>query len=568
MKCPYCTTENREDREACYHCGKDISMLRLIANKARHHYNVALEHADRQRYSEALAELEHCLELDHSFVPAHVVMGTVYAKMEKFDEAERCWRTALALDPNILKAHEYLDKGQIARRAVPLLRRLRWWVGAAVAATVLFAILMVWQLRPTSEMKDLRRVALEIENGNLAEALDLAQRLDDSARSAEVRHAARVLASAVGQRYESAAMNIFTLLLEDKPIEAHELYQRLVAKQPPPDPYKRQLDLLDQKASAQAMALADSWRRQFDEGTIAYDDLTQRATRLRQTFPQPEVAGKVTALLASARQTYATRILKTLPASPLSTTQTLVWLGRLRDLAKSVPESRTEVASANMNLLAGALGQIEQRLKKAVAAKDAAAIRGTLDDLARLTAFGRNEESDRLIQRAREDLRRIEVDRFKTRLTAVTAADIPQLGDMIASFEKTTSVTVEKDTDASGVLTRARRRLAADVVNWCDEREQRFQQRKVTKEESQWIADRAEFALRYSAAKSSQYTRDCVMFCAAVAWQQLGNTREALGWVDRLEKTYPDSSYVSSARRLRQQIEKGSKPPAASPSTQ
>ena len=560
MKCPYCTTENREDREACYHCGKDISMLRLIANKGRHHYNVALEHAERQRYSEALAELEHCLELDHSFVPAHVVMGTVYAKMEKFDEAERSWQTALSLDPSILKAHDYLDKSQIARQAVPLLRRLRWAVGLAVAAAALFAVLMAWHLRPTAEMKDLRRLALEIENGNLAEALDLAARLDESARSPEVRHAARVLAAAVGQRYESVTMDIFTLLLEDKPAEAHELYQRMMEKQAPPDPFKRQMDLLDQKAAAQAMALADSWRRQFDEGTIAYDGLTQQAARLRQAFPQREVAAKVSALLAFARQKYAARILQTLPASPLSTTETLVWLGRLKDLAKNVPESRTDVASASTNLLAGAMGQLEQRVKKAEAAKDVAALRGTLDGLARLTAFGRNDESDRLLQRARDGLRRVEVDRFKTRLAAVAAADIPQMGDVIASFEKATSLTAEQDAEVSGVLARARRRLAADVVNWCDERESRFQQRKATKEEAQWIVDRAEFAVRYSAAKSWRYTRDAVAFCTAVGWQQLGNNREALRWLDRLEKDYPDSSYVSSARRLRQQIEKGSKP--------
>ena len=109
MNCPYCTTENRDDAEACYHCGKDISMLRLIVNKARHHYNVALEHAERQRFAEALTELEHALELDRSFVPAHVVMGTVHAKMENFAEARRCWEAALALDPHVLKAHQYLD---------------------------------------------------------------------------------------------------------------------------------------------------------------------------------------------------------------------------------------------------------------------------------------------------------------------------------------------------------------------------------------------------------------------------------------------------------------------------
>ena len=146
MKCPYCSTDNREDRETCYHCGKDISMLRLIVNRARHHYNVALEHAERERYAEALAELQHCLELDASFFPAHVVMGTIHAKMGKFADAERCWQAALSFDPHIRKAHEYLDKSHMVQRAVPLLSRLRLVVAAVVTLAVLLAVLIVWRL--------------------------------------------------------------------------------------------------------------------------------------------------------------------------------------------------------------------------------------------------------------------------------------------------------------------------------------------------------------------------------------------------------------------------------------
>lgn len=64
MICPFCNTENRDDQDVCYHCNKDLSMLRLIINKAKHHYNLALEHAERGRYYEAITELNNSIELD------------------------------------------------------------------------------------------------------------------------------------------------------------------------------------------------------------------------------------------------------------------------------------------------------------------------------------------------------------------------------------------------------------------------------------------------------------------------------------------------------------------------
>jgi tetratricopeptide (TPR) repeat protein len=560
MKCPYCTTENREDREACYQCGKDISMLRLIINKARHHYNVALEHAERQRYPEALAELDHCLELDHSLVPAHVVKGTIYAKMEKFDEAERCWQEALALDPHILKAYDYLDKSHVARQAIPLLRRLRWAIVAAAAITVLFAALIAWLLRPTSDKAELRRINTEIEKGNYGAAFDIAQHLDDSARSPDVRHAARLLGYTIAQRYESAATDMLTLLLENKPIEAHEFYLRIIEQHTPPDLYKSQLELLDRKAVAQAMGLLDTWRREFEKDTLTFDELAQKAERLGQVFPEAETAVKVNAMLAAARRSWVNRTLAAAKqTSPIQVGETLTAIGRLNDLAKRVPESRASATSATAQILAAAVGQVGLRIDKALTAKDGAALRSALDDLERLSAVGQTEAAGPLAQKALAGLRRIETDRFKARLAAATVADIPQLDSWITSFEKMTSVTVARDTDVSGVLTRAQRRLAVEVIAWCTDRDTRLQQKKATEAEARWIAERAEFALRHAQVKTWRYTRDSVMICAGMAFLQLGKNQEALRWFDRLEKTYPQSAYLTSSRRYRQQIEKGTK---------
>jgi hypothetical protein len=148
MQCPYCQSENRDDREDCYHCKRDLTMLRLIVNKAKQRYNAGLELADRGHNEKAIAELKNALALDHSLTHAHVVLGSLYAREERFDEARAAWRDALALDLQTQKAHEYLGKVDAVETALPTVRRLKRMTAGlgAVAAfflltTILFASL-------------------------------------------------------------------------------------------------------------------------------------------------------------------------------------------------------------------------------------------------------------------------------------------------------------------------------------------------------------------------------------------------------------------------------------------
>ncbi len=110
MRCPQCKTENRDENPQCYHCGSDLTLLRSVVIKARHLFNAALEHTERGRNVEAIANLKSAIELDASFVNAWVVLGTIYAKENQPQEAETAWKRALACDSRFEKAHEYLLK--------------------------------------------------------------------------------------------------------------------------------------------------------------------------------------------------------------------------------------------------------------------------------------------------------------------------------------------------------------------------------------------------------------------------------------------------------------------------
>jgi hypothetical protein len=98
-------------------------MLRLIVNKAKHHFNQALELAERGHDEQAIVELRNALDLDASLVDARVVLGTLFAKQENFDEARRYWAEALALDHRFEKAHDYLAKAQVLDTVLPAMKK-------------------------------------------------------------------------------------------------------------------------------------------------------------------------------------------------------------------------------------------------------------------------------------------------------------------------------------------------------------------------------------------------------------------------------------------------------------
>jgi tetratricopeptide (TPR) repeat protein len=150
MKCPYCQTENRDDQENCYHCNRDLSMLRLIVNKAKHHFNQGLELAERGREEEAIGEMKNALDLDASLINARVVLGTLYAKQEQFEEARRCWQQAMEQDHRLQKAHEYLARADVVESALPAIKKLQklsMALGAFVVALVVLAVALAASIR-------------------------------------------------------------------------------------------------------------------------------------------------------------------------------------------------------------------------------------------------------------------------------------------------------------------------------------------------------------------------------------------------------------------------------------
>ncbi len=224
MQCPHCQTENREDRETCYACGKDISTLRLVVNKARQHYNDALEHAERNRTEEAIEELKRALDLDASLVNAYVVLGTLYAQQGKFLDARDCWNRALAINPEMARAHDYLERVESVQAALPTLSVYRWVAVALLLAGVALAASLIYALRPDPGSASLRMandLLQKREYGDAMEYLERARTL--SKQDSPVQFAATALE-------QSLALDLQQRLRVIQDLKYQQLYPEALAE--------------------------------------------------------------------------------------------------------------------------------------------------------------------------------------------------------------------------------------------------------------------------------------------------------------------------------------------------
>jgi tetratricopeptide (TPR) repeat protein len=170
MKCPFCGTDNREDRDTCYYCGKDISMLRLLVNKSRHHFNNGLEHAERGRFKDAAAELVNALDLDSGFTQARVVLGTIYAKMEEMEQARETWRGAICRDRHLERAFEYLENVDQVIEQKPMRKWLRISISALIALGVICTLMAVFAFSTPQAWSSLETASRDIIQAKYREA--------------------------------------------------------------------------------------------------------------------------------------------------------------------------------------------------------------------------------------------------------------------------------------------------------------------------------------------------------------------------------------------------------------
>ena len=180
MKCPMCSTVNRDDRTQCYHCNADLTLLRTVMLRAREFYNKGLEHAERGRVDEAIIELKVAISLYHDFPQAHNVLGTLYAKLNKFDLANQHWNTTLSLEPTNKRASDYLVKSNKIIEEPLILKQLKAARYIIASFAFIIVILMTWQLKLISLDLTLKHAELEFSKNQYINAYHLIHHVENN----------------------------------------------------------------------------------------------------------------------------------------------------------------------------------------------------------------------------------------------------------------------------------------------------------------------------------------------------------------------------------------------------
>jgi tetratricopeptide (TPR) repeat protein len=492
MRCPFCQTENREDRETCYACGKNISMLRLVVNKARHHYNMALEHAERGRIVEAINELHHALDLDKRLTQAHVVLGTLHAKRGEFEQARASWEAALAIQPELLRAHQYIEKLGFVERALPGLARWRRWALTAATVAAVATALCVWLIMSGPPVHILAQAKAAIDRndyGNALRLLDKADSLPD--RTGATEYATTGLRALV-------RVSLSNLVNEVRQLKYANEYPKALARISEIERYgvdlQTSITLSDirQDISHYYRQQIEDLYQQYTEDKIPLSILADRIQEYLAIYPDVPERAEITGYLQKARETEATRAITALR----------------NDLAKMGPAAAVE-----------ALRKISQRFpgSKAVAEGRKAVIEAILDNqISEFTKqldarqFGRAREILAQMNEMRDEFRHVldradpleyareallteeRSDRLRQAERLITRGDLTEASLMLLDLSEDPALTTaEREILERGLNTLELKRRAADVEA-LRALLPKFLQRRATPEETSVALERME----------------------------------------------------------------------------
>lgn len=367
MLCPYCQTENREDRDACYVCGKDISTIRLVVNKARQHFNDALEHAERGRSTEAIDELKNALDLDASLVPAHVVLGTLYARDGKFVEARDCWNNALALQPDLQRAHDYLERIEDVESSLPTMRFYRWVAVLMFLLALVMAVAVIYTSRSEPATNLLNQASALVAENRFGEAEDKLQQARASIRpGTSVAAAVVALQQALELDRQQQVRLIQDLKYQQMFPEALDAIAELESRSPEP-----QTQAVLQSARSDIRYyyynLIAQFYTAYIDGDLSFEELEAEISRFLQHYPGDAESEEIRQYLTDAErlevqaafENIHTRFMQDydVEAAVLGTSELSKSIGHIASFQEERQLFIEEVLSSLFNLFTGYLDQ-------------------------------------------------------------------------------------------------------------------------------------------------------------------------------------------------------------------
>lgn len=545
MRCPHCQTENRDDRVACYHCGRDLSMIRLITNKAKIHFNEAVEHAREGRLYEALGELNSALELNSRLVEAHVLRGSILGRLERVEEAREALDEALRLSPQAARAHRYLlELGQV-ERGIPLLRRLRVVLYSSAGAVGVALLILVGSLAllggragagpsATSAWKALDR-------GEFLQAAQLGEKLDADERQALNRAIDVAVEQALGRvRQEFQAGRITAALSELEALESRGLPERArVAVR------DGRLALLRGRASQLAQsfgALLDAAERGDAVPLAVLEERARSEAEFRATFPGDEAV--LEEALKPVRSRAVAFISSRLAEASILSTETNDESARIVALQRLAPLAAEVGLSGELETLLEQLAnrEAERLFGRALEAAQRGEVATYEGVLAQLRTLPGEPEAAARAAGLRSILLEREQASVRRRLaTALADGSDREALDAFAALEALGAII---DGPTRLQLEETRRRLATTSYYALMQMADSIEARTLSESELAEALLLIEFARGPMPPRLADRAAENLHHLASLAYEQAGETERAAAERESLRERFPASAYL------------------------
>ena len=556
MICPFCQTENRDDRGECYYCDKDLSMLRLIVNKAKHHYNQGLEYAERGHIDDAIAEIQNSLDLDGSLIEAQLVLGSLHAKKEMYDKARACWSGVLASNHAYEKSHNYLIKAESAEVVFPAMRRLQML--SIVLLGLLFVTLgvIVYVSLPDRGLQTIGQ-AVELMRADDAKAGQALALLDEMVEDSSTSTLANQLATGLREQILAAWNRRLNMarqsLTGGDPHLTLELIGALDAPGIPNTTIVGAAASMRDHANEEMVASVDRAADEYYDGRVAFEDFEKQADQYLRLAPQSKENARIAELLEQVRADSHKKLLAQAGAEVTEASSTAEAVIKVVDWEARYPE-----------LTESLRGLLDARLELEAAQ--------TESEVARLLKAGKGDQARERIdmlklvyESAHRPIPQDTLERLENLMVVnERRSALEQANEAFGQGQWLKFVELTEQIDALTTDADERAQLAAKRIDaldqyamkqwdWFHKRDGKFEDGRISAEEAAAAVEHYARVIENLPA-SLRYARGPLLFYAASSYTKLGRIAEARQLLDRVRLEHPKSYIIQSVDQFTQRF--------------
>ena len=562
MICPYCNTENRDDRESCYYCNKDLSMLRLIVNKAKHHYNLAVEHAERNRFYEAITELQNSLDLNKNNVSARVLLGTIYAKQKKFDEAKKEWGNALSMHNSIQKAYQYINKAKKVESTLPTLKWVKLSIIALATSLLVILFLILQTIRSNPSEMLLKKAVRDYNEKQYGKALQKIETYAKKYSASSLTPLARRLGESILSELEENKHTILNHMYKGNYKQALQISHQMERLHPDPGTIQFLRHIQDQVQYTLSTSIEkqlSEYKQQGDESDIAA--LRQMIDDFNNFFPGNKRIQNYRSELAALKIWEDTRERKALRAEleKIMTIESLErTIGALEIFKRKYPDFAREedvphrIRKLKRQILFNKLNQIETLIAKDQLNKAESSLkRISPEDLKSFPII--NGELDHLeslvMKRKKERQHRAKQEFIINLKEAAKSGSIEKLQDMIARKDSL-PLTPQEDEQLEKLIRDAHIRIAVLSYNRLVSQIPIDDINSLTEIQARQTLSDLPSLIKYLPPDIYRHARDKLLLFACSSHLRLGEKQDAQKIFQNLMHEFPHSPYLSIAAKL------------------